>query len=435
MRPLWQRFMRAQFSLRVLAGGMVFMAAMARAASPATPWDKPAADLAARIAEVLGPGPVRFTLRNISSIPADQLAAVRRVLENDLNAGGIIVGASDAANALRVTLSENPAGGLWVAEIAEGSETRVVMLPVDASPAVPAAAKVAVTLHRDVIVRAADLPWSASPKGVPPPAQILAFAQVNGGVAVLTPERIGVFAKSGAGWTEQGHAEFATLHAESRDPRGIIVPSADGASFDAFAPGVTCSGSLAAGGISAAPSGWTLQCHAGDDPWPIVESAPGQWIKAFYNAGRDSFTGVVTVGGGAAFPPFYTAGLLPGRPGGAAVIIGGTDGKVTVVENGRLEPVAGTRDWGSDFAVVAPSCGAAAHVLVSSSGDGTGDSLRAFDLPSLEAVPVSDPLTLNGAAMALWPAPDGKSALAIVRTGQPGRDWTYEVDRVSEACN
>lgn len=433
MKPLWQGFMRAQMSFRVLAGAMALMAATG-VRGQAAPRDKAAADLAARIAEVLGPGPVRFTLVNLSTIPADELPTISRMLESDLGSGGISVGSADAANAVRVTLSENPAGGLWVAEVAEGSETRVLMVTVNPSPDARQAAKAGITLHREVIARSKDLVWKASTNGAPSSAQILAFAQINASVVVLTPERVGVFAKSAQGWTEQGQADFGSLHAASRDPRGIIVPSADGSAFDAFVPGVTCAGALTAF-AAAVPSTWTIHCHAGDDPWPLIETAPGQWIKAFYNAGRDSFTGVITGAGGAAYPPFYTAGLLPGRPSGAGVLISGTDGKVALAENGQLEPVAGTRDWGSDFAVVASGCGGSAQVIVSSSGDGNGDSLRAFDLPAREAIPVSDPLPLNGAAMALWPAPDGKSAVMIVRATTPGRDWNYEVDRVSEACN
>jgi hypothetical protein len=75
-------------------------------------------------------------------------------------------------------------------------------------------------------------------------------------------------------------------------------------------------------------------------------------------------------------------------------------------------------------------------VIVSSSGDGAADSLRAYEIPTQQAIAVSEPLTLAGTAMALWPAPDGKSALAIVRTPlQQGQRFDYEVDRVTETCN
>jgi hypothetical protein len=98
--------------------------------------------------------------------------------------------------------------------------------------------------------------------------------------------------------------------------------------------------------------------------------------------------------------------------------------------------VAGTRDWGSDFAAVSAECGAVAEVIVSSSGEAASDSLRAFEIAGQEASPVSAPLDLGGAAMALWPAPDGKSVMAIVRVPlEDGRRFDYEVDRVAANCD
>ncbi|HWE84066.1 MAG TPA: hypothetical protein VG267_03935 [Terracidiphilus sp.] len=202
---------------------------------------------------------------------------------------------------------------------------------------------------------------------------------------------------------------------------------------------------MCSGASTPAPSGspetWSLHCHPSDDPWPVAQTdasqiEPAQSIRAFYNAGRDYFTGVVTPALGTELPPFYMARLLPGRASGAAVLMSATDGRVLVAENGRLRPIAGTRDWGSDFAVIQSACGAPAHVLVSSSGDGSGDSLRAFELPALEAVPVSDPLMLGGAAMAMGPTSDSRSAIVVVRAAQqPAHESGYEVDRVSETCN
>ena len=63
-----------------------------------------------------------------------------------------------------------------------------------------------------------------------------------------------------------------------------------------------------------------------------------------------------------------------------------------LAENGELKVVAGTRDWGSDFAVLHSGCGAGVEVIASSSGEAASDSLRAYELPALEAVPASAPL-------------------------------------------
>ncbi len=59
------------------------------------------------------------------------------------------------------------------------------------------------------------------------------------------------------------------------------------------------------------------------------------------------------------------------------------------------------------------------------------DSLRAFEIPGLEAIPASGSLAMDGTVMALWTAQDGKSVLAAVRNAA----GEYEVDRVTALCN
>jgi len=132
-------------------------------------------------------------------------------------------------------------------------------------------------------------------------------------------------------------------------------------------------------------------------------------------------------------PPCYAVAALP-RADAAGLLIGGIDGKVQLLEGSGLKPVSGTRDWGSDFAAIHSGCGAGTQIIVSGSGEAVGDSLHAYELPGLEAVPASAPLALGGTVTALWPAPDGKSVLAVVRTEEKNGD-EYEVDRVTASCN
>ena len=96
-----------------------------------------------------------------------------------------------------------------------------------------------------------------------------------------------------------------------------------------------------------------------------------------------------------------------------------------------MRPIAGARDWGSDLAVVRSGCGMGTQVITSSSGEAANDSLRAFGIPALEAIPESNALGMDGTVTALWTAQDGKSAMAVVRNGA----GEYEVDRVSALCN
>jgi len=402
------------------------------AAAPPGPWDRPAAELARRIADVLGPGSAQLTWANLSQIPSDAVPAIRRAVENDLAADGVSLTGSDSANTLRITLSQDSRGGLWVAEIQLGTETRVAMVRADIKPAAQAPTAQKITLKRNTIARASDLKWKLSPSREQAFPQILASAAVDGRLIVLTPFRIAVFSESEGEWSEVDGAELGLASAATRDPRGIVIPSAEG--FHAWAPGVSCAG--VAPQTADAGARWSIQCHPSDDPWAIAQTAQDAWLKAFYNGATNYFTGVVTPAAPVDLPAFYTAGVLPGRSTGTALLIGGIDGKVSLAEAGELKPVAGTRDWGSDFAVVSPGCGAPAEVLVPSSGEAPSDSLRAFEIAGQEASPVSEPLDLGGTAMALWPAPDGKSALAIVRVPlEGGRRFEYEVDRVTATCD
>ena len=102
-----------------------------------------------------------------------------------------------------------------------------------------------------------------------------------------------------------------------------------------------------------------------------------------------------------------------------------------IIENNSARIVSGTRDWGSDFAVVRSGCGAGTQVIASSSGAADNDSLRAFVIPALDAIPESNVLIMNGTVVALWTGQDGKSAMAVVRNPA----GTYEVDRVTAFCN
>jgi len=246
-------------------------------------------------------------------------------------------------------------------------------------------------------------------------------------------DRVSIFSARGGGWTEAN--TYRMERKLGRDPRAVLVANADGGGFTAFAPGQGCTGSysLPLSG-PAADTGWSVHCHASDDPWPVYQSSDASGassLKAFYNPARDFFTGVVTPSIGLDLPAFYAAGMIPRAAGGAALLMTGIDGKVLIVENGVIRPIAGTRDWGSDFAVVRSGCGAGTQVIASSSGEAANDSLRAFEIPALEAVPASGPLAMDGTVTAVWTGSDGKSALASVRNAA----GEYEVDRVTALCN
>ena len=416
------------------------MAVVLYAAPPPNQWDQPAAALAEQIAAILGPGQATLAIRNLSSIAASQLPSIRSLVEQDLKVHSIVVSNSDSANAIRITLSQNDREQLWVAEVIQGNETRVVMVPVDLGPPQTRAAADYMTLRRERLPILEDLHSGAIPSG-----PILAALDSGSALIAIRPEAIELLAFEEGGWHHQKYF-FLNEHRQlTRDPRGILLRNADGTGFTAFTGESECSGSYAPTATTSThpADGWTILCHPSDEPWPVTQPIGSQAsttttgnirvtpVRAFYNPSRNYFTGVLAPSVGVDLPPFYSLAEVSRSAGTVAWLMNGIDGKVQLVENGTLKPVSGTRDWGSDFAVLKSGCGSGTQVIASGSGEATSDSMRAYELPAQEAIPASAPLSMQGTVTALWTAPDGKSVLAVVR----GPEDQYEVDRVTALCN
>jgi hypothetical protein len=420
---------------RITMGMLWFAGLLASAAQAPGPWDQPAASLAEQIAAVLGPSQAHLTIRNNSSVTAEDIPAIRRLLEQELKFHGVQVSGVESANDIHVTLSENLHERLWVAEIIEGNETHVAMARVDAEPAVRQTPSSGLALRKQAILTI-DEP-------------VLAALEMSGTVAVAGPpvvvaplvvvssDDIILFSQGAIGWEPQKRVAIGQLKPLSRDPRAVVVPTLDGQGFELSAGAVACTGALQ-------QADWTIHCRESDDPWPLIApdlastdraSASKLRLRAFYNSARNYFTGVVTPAVGIDLPPFYAAVLLP-RADGAGLLLNGIDGKVEIAESGAIKAVTGTRDWGSDFAVLHSGCGTGSQIVASGAGQAITDSLRAYELPALEAIPVGDSLAMGGTVVSLSTSDDGKSVIAIIRKpAAPGHADPYEVDRVTATCN
>jgi hypothetical protein len=398
------------------------LAPIAMAVTATSPWDQPSAALVDQIASILGPGQAHLTLRNLSTISSDELPAIRRVLEQYLQSHGISVSNDEAANLLRITLSENQHERLWVAEVIEGTETKVVMAHLDLDRQLPIQSAAGIALHKQHILSSHE--------------PILALLETPTNLVTLEPEQIRVYAHATAGWTQQTAVPIHQKRPLARDPRGILVATADGQGFEADVPGAHCDGIYSTGN----PAGqWAIHCHESDDPWPVAalvlaSGASTRPLKAFYNSARDYFTGIVAPNLGIDLPAFYQAAWIP-HAATTALLLNVVDGKLLLVEGAGINPVAGARDWGSDFAILQSGCGSGTQIIASGSGPAAQDSLRAYEIPALEAIPAGQPLAVDGSVTAMWSAPGGKSAFAVLRNlprqGQPAE---YEVDRVTATC-
>jgi hypothetical protein len=427
--------MKPMRGLSQIAGGAGLLWALTAYAAPApSPWEQPAATLSEQVAGILGPGQARLTIRNLSSISVDEIPAIRKLLEKDLKEHGVVPSGTESANAIRITLSENARERLWVAEVIEGNETRVAMAHVELEVTAGSPIQEKLVLHKESypIQHGLSRPLFDAQRD-----PVLAVVESHGKLMVLRQDEIMILGFGEGGWRELAQLEIPQRSSASRDPRGMLLPTADGNGFTAYTAGSECTGNFTDSTESTA-DGWTVQCHASDDPWPILTAdAPTGpvAIKAFYHSARNFFTGVVTPSVGVDLPPFYSAALLP-RPAGAMLLIEGIDGKVQLAESGALKPVSGTRDWGSDFAALHSGCGGGEQIVASSSGEAVNDSLRAYEIPAQEAISASAPVAMDGTVTALWTAPDGKSLFAVVRKAvSQGSTDEYEVDRVTASCN
>jgi hypothetical protein len=429
------------FHLIAVACLASLLVALATSAAPApNKWDQPAASLAEQIAGMLGPGQAHLTIRNLSTISTDEIPAIRRLLESDLKSHGVIASGAESANIIRVTLSENVRERLWVAEVVEGNETRVVMVHVDPEATRTLPSQTEIVLSKKRVWASADV---ASGTSSPSKEPVLALIETDAGLVVLEKEQIIVFSKTTAQWQEEKRFDIGQRSPLSGDPHGMLLPSADGSGFFAYTQGSECAGSYVDPAADSRQVEWSIHCRESDDPWPITpthvaqassateEDVSATPIRAFYHAARNYFTGIVTPNLGVDLPPFYSIAVVPRPTSDAALLLSGIDGKVQLVEKGALKPVAGTRDWGSDFAVLHSGCGAGTQIVASGSGEATSDSLRVYEIPAQEAIPASTPLAMDGTVTAIWTAPDNMSVLAVVQSAAD----QYEVDRVTASCN
>jgi hypothetical protein len=410
---------------RILVVASALLGMLAIAAPAPSQWEQPASQLAEQVAGILGPGQAQLTIRNLSTLSASEIPTIRRLLEQDLKAHGVVTSGAESANLIRITLSESARERMWVAEVVEGNETRVAMIHFDRIKAQQAQTMDGLTLRKQVVLTVRK--------------PILGAFETGERLIAIEPEQIVVYGRAADGWQEQKTVSIEQKRPLTRDPRAI-VQSATGQGFEAWLAGTECTGIPDSQDTT---SGWAIRCTESDDPWIILQSqtmTPGgdattgaatPALKAFFNASRNYFTGVVTPSLGVDLPPFYSASLLPRPVGGAALLINGIDGRVQLEDQGKVKSVEGTRDWGSDIAVLHSVCGAGSQVIVSGSGEADSDSLRAYQLPAQEAIAVSAPLTMAGSVTAIWSAQDGKSVMVAVRNAAS----EYEVDRVTALCN
>jgi len=422
-------------SVRGLLFGILFFTLIASFTARAADWSGPEQQLARKIVAVTGPGTVALTFENRSSLGRRDSEIVQNGLKAALEQSGIhFVKAEQAAATVTISLSENVASYVWVAQIHQSAaESAIVMVSVPRTGrAVAAHDSMPITLHKMLL-------WSQSD-----PILDVAILEENGTptrIAVLSAENVSCYRWQSGKWQSEQVLGITHTRPWPLDLRGRLVVAKDHL-FDAYLPGVICRSGGAGGPL-------TMNCRESDDPWPIVPAAmisnatvfPSAGssnsptaavlpVAAFFAPTRNFFTGVLTppIGKFNTVPKFYSAAFVP-RDRYMLWLFVATDGKVHMVDG--MSDQASKLDWGSDIATMRTACGAGWQILAANSGGQGGDAVRAYEFPDRDPVAVSPAVDLPGSIAALWTESRGDSAMAIVNDQETG---SYEAFRLAVAC-
>lgn len=401
---------------RVRAVALVAMACLfpvlALAQPAATSLQQGARELAKRIAEKSGPGAVYLDF-NVVDVSGTDTADLRHILETELIGRGVRLANRNSSGAsVSITLSQNPQGYVWIAQLRQGAtEPMVIILPVDRStvPPPPRAPAVKLTVRKTLL-------WTQE-------QPILDVAHIEGGgnhLLVLDPFHVTLYRWTDNKWDPEQVLGIYHARPWPRDIRGRLVLRRDHL-FDAYLPGVVC--------VSANTSPISMTCREADDPWPLSQAQGGQ--NGFFSPVRNFFNGTLVPGLGAqtTTAPFYSAVTLP-RPGASLWITNSIDGATHVLDgtnDQQLRP-----GWGSAMTAVRSKCGSGFQVLVSNPTDYTAaDAVTPMEFNDRSPSAAGEGADFPGPVVELWDTSDPATATAVVRNNATN---LYEAYALSVAC-
>ncbi|HJS97466.1 MAG TPA: hypothetical protein VJ756_00145 [Terriglobales bacterium] len=351
------------------------------------------------------PHAASVSFQNISVLPPDLQESVQNAIFTALrNAGIQMENAGPSPARIEITFSEDWQGYVWIASIQQGNNRKVVMQKVARPEHVTATRAPMLTIRKSTV-------WlQASP--------ILDFFQDGHTLALLEPDQVSVYTSDSGQWRLRYVLGITHAQPWPRDLRGRLVMN--GSQVNVFLPGTRCSGST---------SPPTLDCHAGDDPWPVDQGG----VVGFYSPRRNFFTGLLAgPSAGASVVPFFSAAAW--QTGDTHQwLFSGTDGRTRLYQYDLSAPAAVFNGWGSNMAAVHSSCGSGWQALVSAPTDSVRpDSVQAVEVLGREALPVSAPIDLAGPVQALWAAGKNGDAVNGVLQSPTGQ---YEAFTLTVNCS
>jgi hypothetical protein len=196
---------------------------------------------------------VSLEWQNLTSLPAAEWSNFRSLLQDELRKAGLETAGADTAAtspesrqrvSLSVTLSEDARGSLLVAEVFNGDNRQIAMLPWN--PPASAQVKPRISLSRKLL-------WTQAE-----PILDILLVNSDSEMLILSPDKLVSYRLMGDQWTPAATASLLLPRPLPRDPRGRLEATAGG--FAAFLPVATCNGA------------WNpelkLRCDSGIANWP-----------------------------------------------------------------------------------------------------------------------------------------------------------------------
>jgi hypothetical protein len=409
---IWARTPRVALAGFLICLLFILAAAPCRADDAST---KAARDLAQKIAAQIDHK--KKVLVEVVDLPGEMrtvdLEDAKKIIESELRARGChVVADSSYETKLRISLSQNIAERMWVADYENEGAHTVSMAPFERTSLDVRPWLKGVHLDRELI-------FSDN-------SQFLDFVpcrtsanETCGAGLVLYPTKI--MDLRGAG--NFPSPVFIHEKAWPRDVRGKIWPFNVG--FEMHVEDVICSGG---------PNLLNTSCISAKNAWSFW-GPRGAFAIAMLASGQNWFTWLSTSPPDNVQPKhdqfFSLAGLeVNGEPGW---VVSGTDGKVRIISNKSGETLGTASGWGSEIAAVKTDCGNGWQILATRPRDYTEtDAVTVYEWTGSEFRALTDPLEMSGTIVALWSADGEGPARAVVHNLKTGN---YEAYLLKVGCS
>jgi hypothetical protein len=383
---------------------------------------------------------VSLSVRNLSSLNAEQISHFSQVVEGEIQSRGHKISSAAAGVLLRVTLSENPASLLAIAEVVENGQSRFALESFSLAE-VPYGGSNSkkVTLSRELVWKQQD------------PILDLKFLRSDGQkkerIAVLGINELSLYEGQEMSWSLVKYFHIPRSGPQSRAPRGQLFQLSENGHPRLIAdlPKLICSIDL--GG---ALDSVNLECNANEQKELVGLSfiTAGPFLldnAAKWDSSGSYFTGEIYAESGIRLhiDPFFSAGFLGLKSGEppAALITAGIDGRGRILDKDDRQLLS-LRDWGSQLITVHSSCDDGWRILTTAHGDRTGDDgITAYQFEEHDVIALDQPVAMPGPVLSLGSeqvpsdaefAGHHDGAIAVVRNLKTGE---YEAYRISMACS